>query len=189
MLQSIRFSNFKMLRDATLPLGRFTLIVGPNGSGKSTAMLAFRTAAAPSLDVQRFVTKGLPSENAVIEIELHWHKPYEGVFMQVRWHSGTNSRKLTWGGPTATSLSSEIHLQLERKIERSRVYALNANAIAADVSLQPHMELQENGGFLAGVLDRLRDEDPERFEVLNPAISKDAKWIPDISQIFSPDVS
>ena len=38
MIESVQFKNFKALRDATLPLGRFTLIVGPNGSGKSTAL-------------------------------------------------------------------------------------------------------------------------------------------------------
>src|SRR5918911_1393817 len=42
MIKSVHFSNFRALRDATLPLGPFTLIVGPNGSGKSTAMQAFR---------------------------------------------------------------------------------------------------------------------------------------------------
>ncbi|MGH9929962.1 MAG: AAA family ATPase [Pyrinomonadaceae bacterium] len=48
MIKSIHFQNFKALRDATLPLGPFTLIVGPNGSGKSTAMQALRFAAGPS---------------------------------------------------------------------------------------------------------------------------------------------
>jgi AAA15 family ATPase/GTPase len=40
MIESIKFQNFKALRDTTLPLGRFTLIVGPNGSGKTTALNA-----------------------------------------------------------------------------------------------------------------------------------------------------
>ena len=38
MIESVQFRNFKALRNTTLPLGRFTLIVGPNGSGKSTAL-------------------------------------------------------------------------------------------------------------------------------------------------------
>ena len=40
MLDLIEFQNFKILRNATLPLAPFTLIVGPNGSGKSTALQA-----------------------------------------------------------------------------------------------------------------------------------------------------
>ncbi len=42
MIESVHFQNFKALRDTTLPLGRFTLIVGANGSGKSTAMRAIQ---------------------------------------------------------------------------------------------------------------------------------------------------
>ena len=40
MIERIEFKNFKALRDAKLPLSRFTLIVGGNGSGKSTALNA-----------------------------------------------------------------------------------------------------------------------------------------------------
>jgi len=40
MIEWIEFKNFKALRDAKLPLSRFTLIVGANGSGKSTALSA-----------------------------------------------------------------------------------------------------------------------------------------------------
>jgi AAA15 family ATPase/GTPase len=44
MIESVHFRNFKALRDTTLPLGRFTLIVGPNASGKSTALQALKAA-------------------------------------------------------------------------------------------------------------------------------------------------
>jgi predicted ATP-dependent endonuclease of OLD family len=48
MIEQIEFKNFKALRETTLPLGRFTLIVGPNGSGKSTALQALQAAPQPS---------------------------------------------------------------------------------------------------------------------------------------------
>ena len=35
MFESIKFQNFKALRDTTLPLSRFTLIVGPTVVGKA----------------------------------------------------------------------------------------------------------------------------------------------------------
>src|SRR4051794_19896110 len=43
MIQSLRFKNYRVLRDAVLPLGPFTLLVGPNGSGKSTVLHALRS--------------------------------------------------------------------------------------------------------------------------------------------------
>ena len=178
MLQSIQFENFKMLRDATLPLGRFTLIVGPNGSGKSTAMDAIRKVVLRQLDFPRFVTHGLQSEKTVITIQLNWNEPYEGIYMRVRWNENNNTIGPAWG-KGAESLSAD--LQLRRKVEQSRVYALDANAIAADVPLKPNMELQENGGLLAGVLDRLRDHDPERFNALNDELGR---WLPEYDQIL-----
>ncbi len=42
MIKAIRFQNYKVLRDTTLPLGNFTLLLGPNGSGKSTAISALQ---------------------------------------------------------------------------------------------------------------------------------------------------
>ncbi len=177
MLQSIQFENFKMLRDATLPLGRFTLIVGPNGSGKSTAMVAIRVTL-DSLDFPRFVTHGLQSEKALITIRLNWNEPYEGIYMRKWW--GKNSYSADWG-KGAESLSENLQTQLRRQVEQSRVYALDANAIAADVALKPNMELQENGGLLAGVLDRLRDHDPERFNALHDELGR---WLPEYDQIL-----
>jgi predicted ATPase len=43
------------------------------------------------------------------------------------------------------------------------------------------MELAPNGAQLAGVLDRLRDQNPERFEALNEQIGR---WIPEFDRIL-----
>jgi predicted ATPase len=42
MLKSISLESFKSFREATLPLGPFTLLVGTNASGKSNLRDAFR---------------------------------------------------------------------------------------------------------------------------------------------------
>jgi ABC-type branched-subunit amino acid transport system ATPase component len=51
MLQSIRIRRFKSIEDATIPLGRVTLLVGPNNAGKSSALQAiqFGVSVAQSL--------------------------------------------------------------------------------------------------------------------------------------------
>ena len=68
MIESVHFKNFKVLRDATLPLGRFTLIVGPNGSGKSTALQALHAVGNMNLvDCEHVVSAGLPPNGAAVD--------------------------------------------------------------------------------------------------------------------------
>ena len=63
MIKSVHFENFKVLREATLPLSRFTLIVGPNGSGKSTALFALQAMNPQQThEFQRLATVGLELE-------------------------------------------------------------------------------------------------------------------------------
>src|SRR5258708_1234885 len=45
-ITSVHFHNFKALRDFSLALSSFNILVGPNNSGKSTIVSAFRALAA-----------------------------------------------------------------------------------------------------------------------------------------------
>ena len=74
MIKSIRFQNFKVLKDATLPLNKFTLIVGPNGSGKSTAMEALHFALNPNVfEFNAVLTAALRKEiETSVEVEIEW---------------------------------------------------------------------------------------------------------------------
>src|SRR5258708_6001921 len=69
MIKAIEFQNYKALRNTTLPLGRFTLIVGPNGSGKSTAIQALLSVRGRHLDYARSVSVGAPA-NSVVDVKL-----------------------------------------------------------------------------------------------------------------------
>ncbi len=72
MIQSVTYQNFKVLRDATLPLGRFTLIVGPNGSGKSAALTGLMSAArGAGLNYKADLSIGAP-DSAEIRISIAW---------------------------------------------------------------------------------------------------------------------
>jgi predicted ATPase len=182
MLKSVQFKNFKALEDTELPLGRFTLIVGPNGSGKSTALTGILSAWRRNEEFSQVATVGLPvSSDTEVFVRLHWEQPYEGVFWKTTWRPGGRGsfeHKLSRSLPTGTK---EYVPFVTDQLERARIFSLQANAISARVGLQPEMELSPEGGGLAGVLDRLRDHEPERFEELNRELGE---WIPEFDRIL-----
>ena len=167
MLDSITFQNFKVLRNATLPLAPFTLIVGPNGSGKSTALQALQSISrSDEQESKNLVTVGLKAtDNRDVEITLQFDDFYDKAVTTARW-SGSR-----WG------YSGSLHL-LSLGI---RVYSLDASAIIQPVRLEPAPELSPNGHNLAGVMDSLRDKEPERFEALNDEIGR---WLPEFDRIL-----
>ncbi|MEX0741969.1 MAG: AAA family ATPase, partial [Phycisphaeraceae bacterium] len=81
----------------------------------------------------------------------------------------------TWQGPTGAVQTCRDRLA------RFQLYALRADAIAEPVTLSPNVELERSGRGLAGVLDRLRDQHPERFTQLNEELHS---WLPEFDRIL-----
>lgn len=179
MIRRIEFRNFKILQAAVLPLGRFTLIVGPNGSGKSTALQALKALSEPgNSSFSNTASIGLvPNEDAVVELILTWGPPFEEQTTTTRWTKASQAsqspfrRRVAFGDANRPDPSKL----------RVRVFSLNPAAIALPVMLEPSMELQPDGSHLAGVLENLRDQDPERFERLNAEL---VRWLPDYDRIL-----
>lgn len=175
MIESISFLNFKALRNTTLPMGRFTLLVGPNGSGKSTALQALnvlRNQPQPRT-ISSLATAGLPmTDNLAVEVTVKWMAPTPGVFMKARWLPNRGGPVTDWGQSGGQQPPSIVTESLWKEFSRIRVYSLDARSLAAPVNLQPKLELAAEGGSLAGVLDQLRDEEPERFEALNQELGR-----------------
>jgi predicted ATPase len=158
MIRALRFHNYRVLRDAELPLQPFTLLVGPNGSGKSTVMHA--------LSLLRTASRGKPADfRRVLSLGAEENL----VSLQVRWVKADNDSLIAFSWPSRQTLLDVLqkHDSLKQFLTRVRVYALDEKAIIGPVSLQPHIELAEDGAGLAGVLDQMRDRSPEAFEALN----------------------
>jgi predicted ATPase len=175
MIESIRFQNFKALRDAILPLGRFTLIVGPNGSGKSTVLKALEVAGNPeSHSFNQVVTADQRKNgNVTTEVRLLFdHESGKGLAV-LQWQFNQNG---SYSSPRVSE-----NKPARSKLAKIRVYALDAEHIAGSVQLVPGIELLRNGGNLAAVLDQLRDRNPERFEALNVALGQ---WLPEFDRIL-----
>lgn len=182
MIKSIHFQSFRALRDATLPLGPFTLIVGPNGSGKSTAMQAFQFALYPNgHEFNKVVTAGLEQCPAV-EISIQWDAPQFVTKSGLRRVGNTIQ---AFGPehhdlPTST-LAGGLDGSARAILNGFRVFSFSPEAIASPVTTQPNPELHQNGGNLAAVLDALTDSEPERFEALNLELQR---WLPEFDRIL-----
>ena len=179
MIKSIKFENFRVLRNTELPLGRFTLIVGPNGSGKSTVFQALRAVADPvEFSLDRLVWVGARATNSGVAVHIEWGGKRSGATSSASWKPGPIIVRHTSDGRNTDPAVSE---ELRAALSSIRVYSFQGSAIAAHVGLRPKQELGSDGGKLAGVLDRLRDNEPERFEQLNREM---ARWLPEFDRIL-----
>lgn len=164
MIKSVHYYNFKSIRSATLPLGRFTLIVGANGSGKSSAMEAFdfvrQNNAKP---FERYISVELRESNeAKISIRMIWSEDvieYEGGLQLEKNGSTTFLKRFN---------ENSVHIHsLNKALRGFRIFAFDAEKLSAPVDTNPNPELGSDGSNLAAVLDALRDSHPEKFEELN----------------------
>ena len=176
MIERIAFKNFKVLREAVLQLEPFTLIVGANGSGKSTALQGLLRAAKKQDNFGLLVSAGLEDRtSASVEIRLNW--AFTGQTTVVVWSpDGTIHR-----GHHGPGISDQDQERLNDLLSRVRLYSLQAVQLASPAGLVPHAELSEQGSSLVVVLDRLRDEAPERFEALNAVLPE---WVPEFDKIL-----
>jgi predicted ATPase len=188
MITSIRFRNFKVLREATLPLGPFTLIVGPNGSGKSTAMQAFSFVQnTRQYEYDQVVTAGLP-EPSDVEIQLTDDGPDAGLYRSRTrvvlhhpdWQDADPQPPEHWDDGNF----DEEHLgdlsPLQTALATFKVYSFDAKSIARPVEINTKPELSQDGFGLANVLDHLSDQEPERWRDLNKELNR---WLPEFDHI------
>ena len=181
--RAVHFENFRVLRKTTLPLDRFTLLIGPNGSGKSTAMLGLQVVDDDSFSFEQLASVATRSDDheSSVQVSVEWSDaPW---LMTSVWTSSGGHR---FGHTNSAGQSIDrvdirewsAHMKL---VSGFRIFALDGQAIAAPVRLEPHMQIGPRGENLAGVLDRLRDEAPEVFRALNDEIRR---CLPDFDQIL-----
>lgn len=189
MIESIEFTNFKALRKTTLPLAPFTLLLGPNGSGKSSVLQALQSIAAlASLRAGNQVGRAWASllsvtaENrtATMEIKLRLRLGQQSVIVTIQ-SPPLNQRETVQlhdeNGNALMQPNKALPLQF---LVGMQTYSLDASTIAqpSPVNSGP---LQGNGAGLAAVLDDLKDNHPERWEML---LAEMRRWLPEYDYIM-----
>ncbi len=175
MIDSIHFRNFRVLEDATLPLGAFTLLLGPNGSGKTTALrallllgdMAREFAAHGSLPaVKEFAgASSLVAFGGVlggVQARLEFD-PDGGAHLGLADGSAVPPAALEWLAGTCG-------------------FVLDPAALARPVDDDSGTGLGADGSGLAAVLARMRREDSVRWEAL---VEEFRRIMPEFSDVLA----
>ncbi len=173
MIASIAFRNFKALRQASVALTPFNLVIGPNGSGKSSlieALMRLRTLARLPLADDK--TEPQRSSKAP-EVSFTFLPPYD------RWEAlmscATEEQcDLLHLLPLPTGEGDGRWEDLRAKLLRMRRFELDHMAIAKPSPIKDQLELAANGGNLAALLVRWRDTVPAAF----------AAWTGQVLRVF-----
>jgi predicted ATPase len=191
MIESVRFENFKVLKDATLRLGPLNVLVGANGSGKSTALYAIDQIRmrAPSVLSEAIRTVGSDDDGRILAA-LTWSSNGQQLEAGLKTDAKTvtspmaavdaNARRMakpfySRNGTNLAANSPQMK-EIEQVLTGVRVYAFEPARIGERVQLKPNAEMGKNGSGFAAALDRLRDVNEDAFDRLREDL---ASWLPE----------
>lgn len=178
MIESIRFENFRALKDATLNLGPFNVLIGPNGSGKSTVLQALEIAERPeNVYVQNIRNVG--RKNDLVRIKFTWKYLQQIYSGSIEWTEGSG-RVLLDPKNSSRAKTGSVGNDFQSLRNSISVYSFEPPQMRAPVTLEPHMALERNGRKLAGVLDRMRDEAFDNYRKVEEELRE---WLPEFDML------
>ncbi len=199
MIESIEFTNFKALRKTTLPLEPFTLLLGPNGSGKTSVLDALKCIAAIAaqgiglhpiqvasivaqlgMDWASLLSVTAEDRTAFVEIKLRLRLKKQAFDALFQWHPNAGQVGLQFNSEDGAVLRPAAAALPLQWLGRMHTFALDSSVIAQPVAVNSG-SLQSSGAGLAAVLDDLKDNNPERWELL---LAELRRWLPEYDHIL-----
>jgi predicted ATPase len=157
VIASVAFRRFKALRETSLALAPFNLVIGPNGSGKTSLIEAvLRLRALSKLPLADGVSReGGP------EIEFRFWPPHESVLARLACRS-----ELVCDLLQVVPTEAPDWPALRERLGHIRSFLFDHYAMAEASALASGAELSSNGGNLAAVLGAMRQRAPTEFTAL-----------------------
>jgi len=152
----VAFRNFKALRNTSVQLGAFNLVVGPNGSGKTSlieSLLHLRALSKlPPIDADTFGSADRPN------LTFRFSAPFEQVEVQLGCVDDVACDALH-----VSPANSAAWTEVRESVALIRSYVFDHNSMASPSSREPSRELSPNGSNLASVLLTMQEQSPASF--------------------------
>lgn len=183
-IESIQFRNFKLLRDAMLPLEPLTVLVGLNGSGKSSVFEALRLAAAAEGGAfSQAHTAGVPWDGEPVELRVVAASGAgrgSAVWRMLQRY-GRGSVTLPFTAELTDRSAIPAASALPDIVRSFRSFSLAPAQMLQASALTPGATLSDDGANLAVALDQLRDRDPDAWTALNQELGR---WLPEFDAVL-----
>jgi predicted ATPase len=161
VIEKIHIQNFKCLRDVTVELGPFNVLIGPNDSGKSSLLQAIE------------LLRGLATFQFAFSDEMTWRRQ-NGLIVDIFAVGNCEGQKEVNVSFPLTSerlqrlqqkKSAEVH-KLYRHLASSATYRLNPAKLRSNSGSEQDPTLKPDGSNLAAVLHAMLSG-PDRQAVLD----------------------
>ena len=162
VIASVAFRRFKALRETSLVLAPFNLVIGPNGSGKTSliqALLRLRTLSRLPLAEGGVRQAGGP------EIAFRFSPPHDALLARLGCVSDHRCDLLQIEPAGAPDWPV-----VRERLAHIRNFLFDHYAMAGPAALKSGAELSTNGSNLAAVLAVLRARAPAEFTALTAEI-------------------
>lgn len=172
MLREIKIKNYRSIRDASVKLSPFTLLIGANGTGKSNFLQLLKALSLNSASITRGGSNNILKIHYP-EIEKQKHIAHSEAEQTVE----VNNEK----GKYVVTDGLSIEQESLHELRDIKIFNLEPKASGAKENLIPNPRIEEDGQGLVRVLDSLKAGDREDLFNQIESIFKD--HIPEIKKL------